>query len=386
MVQARVRACRASLRCKLVDQLRRWRRWWYKITGVFEGGTLNLSAFDPDSVTLESTDPAVVTASMTERPGGVVTGAGGVATLVARHPESGIVSEPVPLTIKGELSRIRLEPRTARRGIGEVESVTAFAEAVPGLVEEVTQELFYRSSDPSVVVATNEPDRRSLLRTVGAGTAVVSAYDPRTGNISEPDANLTIEVLPGAIERVTIQPTVASAVVSDGFSFTAIGHYPDGRTLNVTQQVEWLSLDPGVAIASNPNGDRSFVRGVRPGTARVLAVHPSGVSSLDHGGFGFLTVKGVARLRLEPERQTVRAGTTTRLTLVADLTDGGTLNVTQRARYYGYSDSGENAIFRNAPGDRSAVQLLAPGTVHVTAVVPDEWDAHSANAIIEVVP
>jgi hypothetical protein len=193
--------------------------------------------------------------------------------------------------------------------------------------------------------------------------------------------------VPGALERITIEPAAATVVAPDGFSFTAIGHYPDGRTLNVTQQVEWLSLDRGIARARNSPGDRSHVTGLKAGTARVVAVHPSGVSSLESGAMGLLTVKGIARLRLEPGRQTVRAGTTTRLTLVADLEGGGTLNLTQRARYDVYFDwqTGPLAEAPNAGGDRSAIRLLAPGRVDVQAMIADDY-AHAASAVIDVVP
>ena len=225
----------------------------------------------------------------------------------------------------------------------------------------MTQQLVYASSDESVVVAANEPGRRSLLRTVGAGTATVTATDPVTGI----GASMTVEVLPGTLARVTIEPPAATLATGLDRELTAIGHYPDGRTINVTQQVTWTSLDPAVAETPNAGGGRSLVRALALGTASIMARHPSGVSSHDTGDDATVSVLAVTGVSLTPQTRTGRAGTTVRYTLVGTLTDGSTINLTQRA-WYGANDT-SIALPLNDDGDHSAVRLLRPGTVTLTA-------------------
>ncbi len=330
-----------------------------KVRGVFEGGGFDLRRFAPDEWAYESSDPSV--AEVLPDGQHIRTGAAGFFTLTVRHLPTRIVSNAVSFTVQGDLVRILLDPPSARRAIGEVESLTAQGEYAPGLTYLLTQQLQYASSDESVVVATNQPGNRSLLRTVGAGTATVTATDPATG-IS---ASMTVEVLPGTIERVTIEPPTTLIVAGLSRELTATGHYPDGRTINVTQQVTWTSLDPAVAEAPNSPGGRSEVRGLAPGTARIVATHPSGASSHDTADDATITVVPITGVSLTPETRTGRAGTSVRYTLVGILPDGSTVNLTQRATYW--TDDPSVALALNDQGDRSALRLLAPGTTTVAA-------------------
>src|SRR5262245_360860 len=144
-----------------------------KVRGVFEGGAFDMRRFAPDEWVFESSDPSI--AEVLPDGQHVRALAAGFFTLTARHLPTGVVSNGVPYTVQGDLVRIILDPLSARRAIGEVESLTAQGEYAPGLTYLLTQQLQYTSSDESVVVAANEPGRRSLLRTVGAGTATVTA-------------------------------------------------------------------------------------------------------------------------------------------------------------------------------------------------------------------
>ena len=333
-----------------------------KVRGLFEVGGFDMRRFAPDEWVFETSDPSI--AEVLPDGQHIRTLAAGFFTLTARHVPTGVVSNGVPYTVQGDLVRILLDPPTARRGIGEVESLTAQGEYAPGLTYLLTQQLVYSSSDESVVVATNQPGSRSLLRAVGAGTATVTATDPASG-IS---ASMVIEVLPGTIERVTIEPQ--SSLIAAGLSreLTAIGHYPDGRTINVTQQVTWTSLDPTIVEATNEPGGRSTVRGLAPGTATIVAVHPTGASSHDSADDATITVVPITRVSLTPETRAAPTGTTVRDTLVGILLDGSTINLTQRATYW--TDDSSVAVAPNDQGDRSAIRLLSPGT---TTVVASAW-------------
>ena len=258
--------------------------------------------------------------------------------------------------------RILLDPLTVRRAIGESDALSARGEYAPGGITELfTQRLVYSSSDESVIVMPNLPGNRSRFITVGAGTVTVTATDPVSGL----SATATVTVLPGTIERITIAPT--TAVIATGLSreLTATGHYADGHTINVTQQVTWTSLDPGIAETPNPSGGRSRVDGLSPGTARIMARHPTGASSHDTGDDALVTVQAITGVSLTPETRSGRAGTTVRYTLVGTLGDGSTINLTQRASYS--VDDSSIALPLNDEGDRSAIRLLAPGTVTVHA-------------------
>ena len=143
------------------------------VKGIFENGTLNLS-FRTD-YRLESSDPGVAAVVENRFLRGV---APGTAMITAYDLATGIASAPLAVQVVGALDSITLTPATATRGIGEWESFTAVGH-YPPFTRRMTQELVYSSSDPSVAVADNTLHMRSRVRTVGAGTATITATDPR---------------------------------------------------------------------------------------------------------------------------------------------------------------------------------------------------------------
>jgi uncharacterized protein YjdB len=331
----------------------------YPVRAEFEYGTLNLALARLD-YELQSSDPSVL--EVLEDGVNVRGVAPGIAELTAFDEESGLTSPPATIRVKGGLDHITLTPATSTRGIGEWESFTGIGHYLPDLTELLTQRLTYASSDESVAIADNAPGERSKVRTVGAGTATITATEPFTGKT----ASSTITVLPGTIERVTIQPSNAVRNRGNGFSYTAIGHYPDGSTINVTQVCTWESLLPDVGEARNMPGDRSRVFAGSPGTAQIIARHPSGLSSHDSGDDAAFVVKPLVSLGLTPESHRGPVGMTEHYTLFGIFDDATTINLTQSAYYW--TDDGTVARADNLEGDRSAVDLLSPGytTVHAT--------------------
>lgn len=349
----------------------------FRARGTFEiGMSLPLERFAPEEIVYESSAPDVFAIL----PDGVSMRAlsQGTATITVRHVPTGLVSNGLERSVEGDLEQVRLEPATIRRGIGETETLTAFAVHPPGNEYLVTQELTYTSSDPSVVVATNDADNRSLLRTVGGGTAIITATHPPTGVT----ATMTVEVLPGTLSRITITPPTSTVGVGLARELTAIGHYPDGRTLNVTQQMTWSSTAPAVAQTPSQGGGRSQVRGLAPGTATIVARHPSGLASTDTGDDATVIVQAITSVSLTPAVRTASAGSTIRYTLTGRLADGTPVNLTQHAYYF--TDDGRVALTANEDGDRSAIELVGPGTVTVMAQLYSPWKSHVASATLHV--
>jgi uncharacterized protein YjdB len=335
---------------------------FYSVRGLFEHGSLNLS-FGTGGYVIETSDPGVLEVLNDVFVRGV---SAGVATLTARDVATGLTSAPVEIKVKGGLASITLTPATATRGIGEWESFTAIGNYPPDLTELLTQRLVYSSSDPSVAVADNTPGQRSRVRTVGAGTATITATDATTGVF----ATSTITVLPGTIERITIQPSTILRNPENDFSFTAIGHYPDGSTINVTQVVTWTSLDPFVATATNMAGDRSRVVANFAGTAGHRRRAPVGREArTTPGDDATFVVKPLVKLSLKPEFQSANVGFVERYTLVGTFDDQTNINLTQDAFYW--TDDPTVVRADNVEGDRSAVEFLKPGSTTLHAAFAD---------------
>jgi hypothetical protein len=59
--------------------------------------------------------------------------------------------------------------------------------------------------------------------------------------------------------------------VAGTLQFTATGHYSDGTTQPLTEEVTWSSSSLGVATISNANGSRGIATGVSMGTTTIGA-------------------------------------------------------------------------------------------------------------------
>ncbi|HWP64860.1 MAG TPA: Ig-like domain-containing protein, partial [Candidatus Limnocylindria bacterium] len=345
-----------------------------RVYGLYESGVwLRLDRLEPDSYVLESSDPSILAVSDDNQ--FAVGVAPGTASLSARHLTLGVVSSALEVPVKGPIERLRIKPLTITRAIGESEDYSVVALSAPDYEEPVRDGVEYRSSDPSVAVATNVGGR---VRTVGAGRATISAVHVPSGARTEADA--VIDVVPGVIERVTIEPAEARINPENWLHFTAIGHFGDGRTINVTSQVTWTALQADVALRTG----YSRFTGNLPGTTRIVAVHPTGVSSSDSGDDALLRVEPLVDIALSPASRTIRVGDTVRFTVTGRFADGTSINLTQRAYYQIESDSyPAPARADNEEGDRSAVSGLAEGQAILRANVPS---AGSRTAALTIVP
>jgi uncharacterized protein YjdB len=191
----------------------------------------------------------------------------------------------------GKLERITLAPREVRRAVGEAQHLTATGHYAGGTTRNLTQRVEYTSSDAAVARAPNTKGERSRIEAVGAGTATISATDPKTGISSRASGgDATVTVL-GALERITLAPSGVKRIVGQTQRLTATGHYAGGVTRNLTQHLTFRSSDAGVAAVPNDDGDKSRVEKTGVGTATISAVDPkTGISSSAGGGDATFTV------------------------------------------------------------------------------------------------
>jgi len=271
----------------------------------------------------------------------------------------------VMVTFYGDLQRVILNPPALALRVGGEDQLTALAEQEGGYLRPVTQNSFYTSSDPGIVeVPYDFTSPLGLSRIVGVapGEAVISAtFDVRSTSTSGDDALVTVV---GDLTTLTVTPPQAVASVGRRAQFTATGADAAARSINVTQTSEWSSSDAGVAAATNPDGDRSRIDGIAPGTVTVTATDPISGRT----GTATLTVIGtIGSLTLLPETESLAVGATDYLTAVGVAVDG-TLNLTQDVVYA--SDAPTVVAVANDADARSRIVALAPGTARITATDP----------------
>jgi len=290
----------------------------------------------------------------------------GTVSVGVRDVESGVEStDRRTVTFYGDLQRVLLRPVTVALRVGGEDQLTALADHEGGYLRPVTQESTYTSSDPAIVAAPNDytsPPHLSRIVGLAPGEAMISAtFDGRSSSDSGDDTFVTVV---GDLTTLTVTPPQAVASVGRRAQFTATGADAAARSINVTQTSEWSSSDAGVAAATNPDGDRSRIDGIAPGTVTVTATDPISGRT----GTATLTVIGtIGSLTLLPETESLAVGATDYLTAVGVAVDG-TLNLTQDVVYA--SDAPTVVAVANDADARSRIVALAPGTARITATDP----------------
>ena len=261
---------------------------------IFEDG-FQFEGFDP--VTFTSSDPTVAVPDVipqpTPLPGGpsypdgpnfpryhVLRGvAPGRIRLSARDDLSGVGSHDlgceVLVTVRQPVSSLRLNPLKRSVGLDETVKLTALGVGSDGGTRNFTQRVVYTSSDPSVIVATNETGDRSKLVVVGPGTAVISAVDPATGFTTDASGGgTTITVRNERADGITVRPADTHTMLGTTPRFDAVAHYPSGKTAAVNESVVWTSGDPELANFY-VWGVRNRIEPYAEGSTTVTATMPS---------------------------------------------------------------------------------------------------------------
>ncbi len=300
----------------------------------------------------------------------------GIATISATDPVSGVTSTAsgdATFNVPGALLSIALTPAAPALDIGEARSLVATGTFEGNVTRNITQLLTYASSNSGVVAAPNADGNKSRVEGVAPGTATISAVDTVTG-VSSGDSggNATVSVL-GALESITLSPVTKTKAAGQFVNYLATGHYAGGGMQNITQEVDYASSNPSVATASNPVGNKGRVDTVAPGTATISASHPSGITTTAGGNDATLTVSAAVtnllRISLAPTSATRSVGELQRFTVTGHYEGDGVANLTQQAVYS--SSNPSMAAAPNTQGDKSRVDMVAPGVATISATYID---------------
>jgi hypothetical protein len=159
-------------------------------------------------------------------------------------------------------------------------------------------------------------DTTGLLRAQTVGSARITARFQTRSSYT------TAEVTPAKLSQLTVSPIAPTISAGTNIRFSAAGTYSDGTTADVSSEVTWSISDvTGTGVASIDG--TGTANGLKQGVAQISA-------ELDTlAGETLLTVGPGIPVRLSflmPPAKTPK-GTTTQFVAIADLSDGGTQDV-----------------------------------------------------------
>jgi hypothetical protein len=238
--------------------------------------------------------------------------------------------------------------------------VVATADFTDGTRLDVTADVAWSSSAPAV--ATVEGGRVCGLE---LGSARLEAtYQGRS-------AALAVTVHPAEVVALSVTPTLAVAPAGDDVPLTALAHYSDGSTGDVTDLVTWSALDPRVVQLSNEEREAGHAYGLVHGAQTVVTAQLPG-TGLSATTLVLVGPPSIESFRIDQaasvESRTASAGDDLRLSATARYSDDETEDATRLLRWESFSP-GVALADPQIPG---LIHALAPGRATIVVTLPGD--------------
>jgi uncharacterized protein YjdB len=235
----------------------------YQAVGHYSDGT---TQFISNLATWATVPPNSPVVSIT--PTGIATGqSAGTANITATY-QSVTSNMAAVLVTASPLSTITVSPSTGQVPEGVALQFTALGTFANSQTENLTSNVTWASSQPSIATVSNATGQQGLAEGVTAGTASISA--DFAGIVGS--ANLT--VTNATLVSIAILPSNPIVTHGTSVNFTAKGTFSDGSQVDLTTQVTWTSQFATVATI-NASG---VANTVSPGQTTITATFSNGIN------------------------------------------------------------------------------------------------------------
>jgi hypothetical protein len=327
----------------------------FTATGTFSDGTIkNLTT----EVTWESSNPTVAEISNAAGSQGLATGlTTGSTTISAIDAATGVIGTTTLTVTPATLVAIEVMPIDPVIALGLNVQFTATAIFSDHTTKDVTEEVTWSSSDPTVASISNTPGSQGLAVTVGPGFTLIAAT--LDGVVS----STTLTVTEATLVLITVTPVAPTVAVGFTVQFTATGTFSDGTTEDLTTEVTWESSNIAVAMISNATGSQGLATALETGSTTITAIDPA--TSI--AGSTTLTVTPIilVSIALTPVDPSIAKGFTIQFTATGTFSDGSTENLTTAVSWS--SSNTAVAQISNAVGSQGLATSLNVGSTTITA-------------------
>lgn len=203
-----------------------------------------------------SSNNAVATVS----PNGLVSGqSAGVVTITAQ--DGSVTATASVLVESAALSSIQVNPQTKTVPAGFSTFFGAVGTFANGDTQNLTAFVNWTSSNSAIATISNAASTDGMTTGIQPGNTTISAL------FAGVVGHATLTVSNATLTSITVTPAAASIAIGVNQSFTALGNFSDGSSLDITRQVTWDSSTHSVAIISSVGS----AQGVASGTTTISA-------------------------------------------------------------------------------------------------------------------
>jgi hypothetical protein len=163
------------------------------------------------------------------------------------------------------LVSIEVDPYDSVTVMGVTRQFTASGVYSDSTVQDLTQQVTWKSSDERVASISNADDSRGLATPTGFGSSTIYAI------LGDVWGSTTLTVSKACLVSIEVTPDRESIPGGKTLQFTATGNYSDGMTLDITKSAVWKSSDNKVVKVSNAKKERGLATGGEAGKATITA-------------------------------------------------------------------------------------------------------------------
>lgn len=280
------------------------------------------------------------------------------------------------------LAGLSVEPAALDLYVGQRSPLVATAQYSDGQRVNVSGQVEWQSNDTDIATVAFEPQLGLRVTGVAEGSTTL------TGTFGDQTVEVAVKVSAVSLSSLVLAPDTLSLPLGANTALVLMGHYEDGKSVDVTEDAEWSTGNPRVATILSNGTVVAQGLGTTDITARL--------GGLEAKSRVTVTDARLLGVSLTPRDVTLIAGLTARLTATASYSDGRSVALTTQGDWSSsttavvVSDTG--LLTGNTPG--SAVVTVTFGgfsaTTNVTVsdatleslvVTAPETSVPSGNAI-----
>ncbi|GIU22325.1 Ig-like domain-containing protein [Shewanella schlegeliana] len=164
---------------------------------------------------------------------------------------------------------LEISPSNSVVAVSTHQVYQAFATYSDGATKDVTQEVSWSSSEPTVATVSANGVAQGVL----AGEVQITAsLPPMQEGGTELTDSAALKVTDAALTALNIEPGQAQILVGMSQNFRALALFADGHQQDVTNEANWTSLDTDIATIKSEGDSIGLATGVAVGVTQVKAL------------------------------------------------------------------------------------------------------------------
>ncbi len=282
------------------------------------------------------------------------------ATLGAKSGSTTLTVTPAVLT------SIAVTPVAAKLPAGFQKQFLATGTFTDGTTRDVTQDVTWLSGTAATATVSNAEGAEGVVSAVAAGTASIIAKDPASSVQDSQTLTVTAATLTSIDVSAGNPPSATPNLpLGNSLQFSALGHFSDATTLDLTEQVAWSSAVEARATISNAAGSIGLADSLTKGVTTIKATHVASTVA----GSATLTVTDavVVSIEVTPATASVAKGLTRQLTATGAYSDGTSSDITSLVTWS--SSDTAKATVSNAAGSHGLATGTGVGSTTLTATL-----------------